>query len=49
MTLPDLPLQRSSVGMYGSCALVETTGPGCAAVGIVVGIFINRGIHPAPQ
>ncbi|WP_159094476.1 hypothetical protein [Stenotrophomonas sp. YAU14D1_LEIMI4_1] len=41
-----LPMQARSVGMHGSCILIETSGTGCAAVGIVVGILINRGIHP---
>ncbi|WP_159094730.1 hypothetical protein [Stenotrophomonas sp. ESTM1D_MKCIP4_1] len=41
-----LPRQKLPVGMHGSCILIETTGAGCAAVGVVVGILINRGIHP---
>lgn len=46
MKLKSLPNQTRTVGMYGSCALIETTGPACAGVGIVVGILVNRGIHP---
>lgn len=41
-----LPVQSKSVGIYGSSELIETSGAGCAAVGVVVGIVINRGIHP---
>ncbi|WP_164119284.1 hypothetical protein [Stenotrophomonas maltophilia] len=42
-----LPRQKCPVGMHGACILIETTGVACAAVGIAVGILINRGIHPS--
>lgn len=42
INIPGLGIE---VGLSGSCVLQETAGPGCIALGVMLGVYVNQQIR----